>query len=86
MNLSLVQLFTLFSTCTVIIILEIFKDSITCNFFDDLFLQVSETDLYLLGAIEKLVYRMDLMDQRLRRAEELVQHVLEGSNIKRQGE
>ncbi|XP_065202020.1 C-type lectin domain family 2 member L-like [Planococcus citri] len=46
--------------------------------------EVSETDLYLLGAIEKLVYRLDLMDQRLRRAEELIQHVMEGSNIKRQ--
>lgn len=52
---------------------------------DSRFLQVTETDLYLLGAIEKLVYRIDLMDQRLRRAEDLVQHLIEGSNIKRQG-
>lgn len=46
---------------------------------------MSETDLYLLGAIEKLVYKMDLLDQRLKRSEELLQHVIEGPNIKRQG-
>ncbi|KAL1455220.1 hypothetical protein WDU94_009331 [Cyamophila willieti] len=45
---------------------------------------VSETDLYLLGAIEKLVYRVDLMDKRLRRTEELLQYVMEnGNNVDR---
>lgn len=48
-------------------------------------LQVSETDLYLLGAIEKLVYRVDLMEKRLRRTEELIYHVMEGASTQRQG-
>lgn len=46
--------------------------------------QVTETDLYLLGAIEKLVYRVDLMDKRLRRTEELLQHVIEGGSNQRE--
>lgn len=37
--------------------------------------QVTETDLYLLSAIEKLVYRADLMEKRLRKLEESM-HVL----------
>ncbi|XP_046424812.1 uncharacterized protein LOC124182064 [Neodiprion fabricii] len=41
---------------------------------------VSETDLYLLGAIEKLVYRVDYMEKRLRRAEELLYYVVSGNN------
>ncbi|XP_048509385.1 C-type lectin domain family 12 member B [Athalia rosae] len=41
---------------------------------------VSETDLYLLGAIEKLVYRVDFMEKRLRRAEELLYYVISGNN------
>nr|CAD7591440.1 unnamed protein product [Timema genevievae] len=42
--------------------------------------EVSETDLYLLGAIEKLVYRVDFMEKRLRRTEELLYYVMAGSN------
>ncbi|CAG4976819.1 unnamed protein product [Parnassius apollo] len=44
--------------------------------------QVSETDLYLLGAIEKLVYRVDLMEKRLRRMEESLHYVLAGADLK----
>lgn len=39
---------------------------------------VSETDLYLLGAIEKLVYRVDFLEKRLRRTEELLYYVVSG--------
>jgi hypothetical protein len=42
--------------------------------------EVTETDLYLLGAIEKLVYRVDFMEKRLRRTEELLHHVMAHSN------
>lgn len=42
--------------------------------------KVTETDLYLLGAIEKLVYRVDFMEKRLRRTEELLYHVMANSN------
>lgn len=42
---------------------------------------VSETDLYLLGAIEKLVYRVDFMEKRLRRVEEMVYYVMAGNRI-----
>ncbi|EFN78141.1 C-type lectin domain family 2 member D3 [Harpegnathos saltator] len=41
---------------------------------------VSETDLYLLGAIEKLVYRVDHVEKRLRRAEELLYYIISGNN------
>ncbi|XP_071566170.1 uncharacterized protein [Temnothorax nylanderi] len=41
---------------------------------------VSETDLYLLGAIEKLVYRVDHLEKRVRRAEELLYYVIAGNN------
>lgn len=41
--------------------------------------------MYLLGAIEKLVHRMDLIEKRLKRSEELVQHILEGSAANREG-
>ncbi|XP_063224191.1 oxidized low-density lipoprotein receptor 1-like isoform X2 [Bacillus rossius redtenbacheri] len=41
---------------------------------------VSETDLYLLGAIEKLAYRVDFMEKRLRRTEELLYYVMSGDN------
>ncbi|RLU18586.1 hypothetical protein DMN91_008943 [Ooceraea biroi] len=41
---------------------------------------VSETDLYLLGAIEKLVYRVDYLEKRVRRAEELLYYVIAGNN------
>lgn len=42
--------------------------------------EVTETDLYLLGAIEKLVYRVDFMEKRLRRTEELLHHIMANSN------
>lgn len=41
--------------------------------------------MYLLGAIEKLVHRMDLMEKRLKRSEELIQHIVEGSAANREG-
>ncbi|XP_043284770.1 C-type lectin domain family 4 member A [Venturia canescens] len=41
---------------------------------------VSETDLYLLSAIEKLVYRVDFLEKRLRRSEELLYYVISGNN------
>ena len=43
--------------------------------------QVSETDLYLLGAIEKLVYRVDFMEKRLRRVEEMLYFVMAGNRV-----
>ncbi|XP_025414937.1 C-type lectin domain family 12 member B-like [Sipha flava] len=46
--------------------------------------EVSETDMYLLGAIEKLVHRMDLIEKRLKRSEELIQHIVEGSAANRE--
>ncbi|KAK0181066.1 hypothetical protein PV327_003383 [Microctonus hyperodae] len=42
--------------------------------------EVSETDLYLLGAIEKLLYRVDTLERRVRRAEELLYYVISGNN------
>lgn len=44
--------------------------------------EVSETDLYLLGAIEKLVYRVDYMEKRLRRTEQLLYYVMAGNTQK----
>lgn len=44
--------------------------------------EVSETDLYLLGAIEKLVYRVDYLEKRLRRTEQLVYYLMAGNNQK----
>lgn len=44
--------------------------------------EVSETDLYLLGAIEKLVYRVDYMEKRLKRTEQLVYYLMAGNNQK----
>jgi hypothetical protein len=46
--------------------------------------EVSETDLYLLGAIEKLVYRVDYMEKRLKRTEQLVYYLMAGNNQKPQ--
>ncbi|KAJ8940023.1 hypothetical protein NQ314_010854 [Rhamnusium bicolor] len=43
--------------------------------------QVSETDLYLLGAIEKLVYKVDFMEKRLRRVEEMLYYAVAGNRI-----
>jgi hypothetical protein len=42
--------------------------------------EVTETDLYLLGAIEKLVYRVDFMEKRLRRMEDLLYHIMANGN------
>lgn len=44
--------------------------------------EVSETDLYLLGAIEKLVYRVDYMENRLRRAEQIIYFLMAGNSQK----
>lgn len=43
---------------------------------------VTETDLYLLSAIEKLVYRVDLMEKRLRKMEESVHYFVAGHDKK----
>lgn len=42
--------------------------------------EISETDLYLLSAIEKLVYRVDYMERRLRKAEQIVYYLMAGNN------
>ncbi|XP_030040965.2 uncharacterized protein LOC115456166 [Manduca sexta] len=44
--------------------------------------QVSETDLFLLTAIEKLVYRADIMEKRLRKLEESVHYLVAGVDAK----
>lgn len=44
--------------------------------------QVSETDLYLLRAIEKLVYRVDLMEKRMRKMEENMHYIVAGAQAK----
>ncbi|XP_017858722.1 PREDICTED: uncharacterized protein LOC108610867 [Drosophila arizonae] len=46
------------------------------------FRAVSENDLYLLGAIEKLVYRVDYLESRVRRTEQLVYYLMAGNNQK----
>lgn len=60
------------------------NDRLGSNNFQNKEKDISETDLYLLGAIEKLVYRVDLMDKRLRRTEELLQYVMEHGNTDRE--
>lgn len=42
--------------------------------------EVSETDLYLLSAIEKLVYRVDYMERRLHKTEQIVYYLMAGNN------
>lgn len=42
--------------------------------------EVSETDLYLLNAIEKLVYRVDYMERRLHKTEQIVYYLMAGNN------
>lgn len=42
--------------------------------------------MYLLGAIEKLVYRVDFLEKRLKRTEELVYYLMEGAGNKQEGE
>lgn len=44
--------------------------------------QVSETDLYLLRAIEKLVYRVDFMEKRMRKMEENLHYIVAGVEAK----
>lgn len=46
--------------------------------------EISETDLYLLGAIEKLVYRVDYLEKRLRKTEQIVYYLMSGNNKKEQ--
>lgn len=46
--------------------------------------EVSETDLYLLGAIEKLAYRVDYLEQRLRKTDQLVLHLISEANKDKQ--
>lgn len=46
--------------------------------------EVSETDLYLLGAIEKLVYRVDYMENRVRKAEQLIYYLMQGNQNQNQ--
>lgn len=41
--------------------------------------EISETDLYLLGAIEKLVYRVDYLEKRLRKNEQIVYYLMSGN-------
>lgn len=43
--------------------------------------EVSETDLFLLGAIEKLAYRLDFMEKRLQRTEKLLYEVIAGNSL-----
>ncbi|XP_075145035.1 uncharacterized protein LOC142220055 isoform X2 [Haematobia irritans] len=43
------------------------------------FRAVSENDLYLLGAIEKLVYRVDYLESRVRRTEQLIYYLMAGN-------
>lgn len=45
---------------------------------------VSETDLYLLSAIEKLVYRVDYLEKRVQKTDTLVLHLLKQINEDKQ--
>lgn len=42
---------------------------------------VTENDLYLLNAMEKLVYKMDFMEKRLKRVEEMMYYMMAGNRI-----
>lgn len=42
--------------------------------------EVSETDLYLLSAIEKLAYRVDYLEQRMKHADKLLLHLMTINN------
>lgn len=46
--------------------------------------EVSETDLYLLGAIEKLAFRVDYLEKRLKRTEQIVYYLMSGNNQNQQ--
>jgi len=41
--------------------------------------EVTETDMFLLGAIEKLVHRMDFLEKRVQRTEDMLYQLLAGS-------
>lgn len=43
--------------------------------------QITETDLHLLNAMEKLVYRVDFMEKRLRKVEEMLYYVMAGNRM-----
>ncbi|KAF5307816.1 hypothetical protein FQR65_LT06688 [Abscondita terminalis] len=43
--------------------------------------QITETEMYLLGAMEKLVYKVDFMEKRLRRVEEMLYFVMAGNKV-----
>lgn len=43
--------------------------------------QITETDLHLLNAMEKLVYRVDFMEKRLRKLEEMLYYVMAGNRM-----
>ena len=49
------------------------------------FRAVSENDLYLLGAIEKLVYRVDYLESRVRRTEQLIYYLMAGNKQQTEG-
>lgn len=49
------------------------------------FRAVSENDLYLLGAIEKLVYRVDYLESRVRRTEQLIYYLMAGNKQQTDG-
>lgn len=46
--------------------------------------EVSETDLYLLSAIEKLVYRVDYLEKRVQKTDTLVLHLIQQINTEKQ--
>lgn len=46
--------------------------------------EISETDLYLLGAIEKLVYRVDYLEKRLRKTEQITYYLMSGNQQNRE--
>lgn len=41
--------------------------------------EISETDLYLLSAIEKLVYRVDYLEKRVRKTEQIIYYLMAGN-------
>ncbi|XP_031345741.1 uncharacterized protein LOC116172638 isoform X2 [Photinus pyralis] len=43
--------------------------------------QVTETEMYLLNAIEKMVYKVDFMEKRLRRVEQMLYFVMAGNKV-----
>ncbi|KAK4880116.1 hypothetical protein RN001_008262 [Aquatica leii] len=43
--------------------------------------QITETEMYLLNAMEKLVYKTDFMEKRLRRVEEMLYFVMAGNKV-----